>query len=173
MTLFQALATAAGFDPDRGPGSSCQGNGKCVLPWGSGTKAVSSIVLIAHGMSFAVRRFAQFNTMIHLSLLQFVMLVIATISPIADYRMFGRWLLLISTAICWAAQFASITLTCGFQYLKHHIGCALSSILSSISSEPLEYRNGTVYDQLHFERHHSRIYCGTFPPTGSQYSSLT
>jgi hypothetical protein len=55
--LFQSLATAAGYDPVHGPGSSCldaAASGKCVLPWGSGTKAVSSVVLIANGTSFAV-----------------------------------------------------------------------------------------------------------------------
>lgn len=58
MTLFQALATRAGYDPVRGVGSSCNdanASGQCVLPWGSGTKAVSSIVLVANGVSFAVR----------------------------------------------------------------------------------------------------------------------
>lgn len=58
MTLFQSLATAAGYDPVQGPGSSCTGDGssgQCVLPWGNGTKAVSSIVLVATGVSFAVR----------------------------------------------------------------------------------------------------------------------
>jgi hypothetical protein len=58
VTLFQSLATAAGYDPVRGPGSSCLdsvASGKCVLPWGNGTKAVSAIVLIANGSSFAVR----------------------------------------------------------------------------------------------------------------------
>jgi hypothetical protein len=57
MTLFQSLATAAGFDPVAGPGSSCTGSGSsghCVLPWAGGTKAVSSVVLIANGVSFAV-----------------------------------------------------------------------------------------------------------------------
>ena len=57
LTLFQGLATAAGYDPARGSGSSCLGSGasgKCVLPWGSGTKSVSSIVLVANGASFAV-----------------------------------------------------------------------------------------------------------------------
>ena len=60
LTLFQGLATAAGYDLVRGPGSSCldQGaSGKCVLPWGSGIKSVSSIVLVANGASFAVCRF--------------------------------------------------------------------------------------------------------------------
>jgi hypothetical protein len=58
MTLFQLLATAAGFDPVKGPGSDCSApdaSGQCVVPWGHGTKAVSSVVLIANGVSFAVR----------------------------------------------------------------------------------------------------------------------
>ncbi|KAH9018890.1 MFS general substrate transporter [Lactarius pseudohatsudake] len=83
LTLFQGLATAAGYDPVRGPGSSCRGqepSRECVLPWGSGTKAIMTLVLIVIG-------------------------------PAADYRMFGNWLLLISTVICWAAQFASMSLT--------------------------------------------------------------
>ncbi|KAK7029373.1 hypothetical protein VNI00_014627 [Paramarasmius palmivorus] len=57
MTLFQSLANAAGFDPVRGPGSSCSGegsSGQCVVPWAGGTKAVSSVVLIANGVCFAV-----------------------------------------------------------------------------------------------------------------------
>ncbi|KAI9447640.1 MFS general substrate transporter [Lactarius indigo] len=97
LTLFQGLATAAGYDPTRGPGSSCRGqeaSGKCVLPWGSGTKAVSSIVLVANGAGFAI-----------------MTLILTAIGPVADYQMFGRWLLLISTVICWTAQFASMSLT--------------------------------------------------------------
>jgi len=61
MTLFQSLAFAAGFDPIKGPGSSCSAedaSGQCVLPWAGGTKAVSSVVLIANGISFAVPTFS-------------------------------------------------------------------------------------------------------------------
>jgi hypothetical protein len=57
--LFQELATVAGYDPVHGPGSSCLGasaSGKCVLPWGHGTKSVDSVVLVANGIGFAVRR---------------------------------------------------------------------------------------------------------------------
>ena len=57
MTLFQSLADAAGYDPVRGPGSSCNtsnASAQCVLPWGGGTMAVASVVLIANGVSFAV-----------------------------------------------------------------------------------------------------------------------
>ncbi|KAG5352334.1 hypothetical protein C0989_002779 [Termitomyces sp. Mn162] len=57
MTLFQSLAFAAGYDPVKGPGSSCNvdnASGQCVLPWLGGTKTVSSVVLVANGVSFAV-----------------------------------------------------------------------------------------------------------------------
>ncbi|RDB19866.1 Autophagy-related protein 22-1 [Hypsizygus marmoreus] len=97
MTLFQSLATAAGFDPVNGPGSSCTAegaSGQCVLPWAGGTKAVSSIVLIANGVSFAV-----------------MTTIFTTIGSAADYGTFGRWLLFVITCICWGAQFASMSLT--------------------------------------------------------------
>ncbi|KAF5363871.1 hypothetical protein D9756_000068 [Leucocoprinus leucothites] len=97
MTLFQSLATSAGYDPVKGPGSSClaaDASGQCVLPWGGGTKAVASIVLIANGVSFAV-----------------MTLIFTTIGSAADYGTFGRWLLFAVTVICWAAQFASMSLT--------------------------------------------------------------
>ncbi|KAI0758099.1 MFS general substrate transporter [Fomes fomentarius] len=97
MTLFQSLATAAGYDPLRGPGSSCSdegSSGQCVLPWGGGHKAVSSVVLVSNGVSFAV-----------------MTLIFTTIGSAADYGTFGRWLLLILTVICWGAQFASMSLT--------------------------------------------------------------
>ncbi|KAK7696120.1 hypothetical protein QCA50_000763 [Cerrena zonata] len=97
MTLFQSLATAAGYDPIRGPGSSCtadNASGQCVLPWAGGTKAVSSIVLVANGVSFAV-----------------MTLIFTTIGSAADYGTFGRWLLFVITVICWAAQFSSMALT--------------------------------------------------------------
>ena len=58
MTLFQSLANAAGYDPAKGPGSSCSAegsSGQCVLPWAGGHKTVSSVVLVANGVSFAVR----------------------------------------------------------------------------------------------------------------------
>ncbi|CCL98264.1 uncharacterized protein FIBRA_00258 [Fibroporia radiculosa] len=97
LTLFQSLATSAGYDPVYGPGSSCtasDASGQCVLPWGSGTKAVSSVVLVSNGVSFAI-----------------MTLIFTTIGSAADYGTFGRWLLLVITIICWGAQFASMALT--------------------------------------------------------------
>ncbi|KAI0039198.1 MFS general substrate transporter [Auriscalpium vulgare] len=97
MTLFQSLATSAGYDPVRGPGSSCldaDASGRCVVPWAGGTKSVSSVVLVATGVSFAV-----------------MTTIFTTIGSAADYGTFGRWLLLVVTVICWAAQFASMSLT--------------------------------------------------------------
>ncbi|KAL5527851.1 hypothetical protein ACEPAG_6652 [Sanghuangporus baumii] len=97
MTLFQSLANAAGYDPIRGKGSSCtdaNASGQCVLPWGSGTKSISSVVLVANGCSFAVMTF-----------------IFTTIGSAADYGNFGRWLFLVLTVICWGAQYASMSLT--------------------------------------------------------------
>ncbi|KAJ4483184.1 autophagy-related protein 22-like protein [Lentinula aciculospora] len=94
LTLFQLWATAAGYDPAQGPGSSCSASSGCVLPWGHGVKAVTSVVLVANGVSFAV-----------------MTLIFTTIGSAADYGSFGRWLLLVITCICWGAQFASVSLT--------------------------------------------------------------
>ncbi|THH21372.1 hypothetical protein EUX98_g8398 [Antrodiella citrinella] len=97
MTLFQSLATAAGYDPVKGPGSSCSASdasGRCVLPWGKGTKEVTAVVLVSNGVSFAV-----------------MTAIFTTIGSAADYGTFGRWLLLVVTCVCWAAQFASMALT--------------------------------------------------------------
>ncbi|GJE84499.1 MFS general substrate transporter [Phanerochaete sordida] len=97
MTLFQGLATSAGWDPVKGRGSSClapDASGQCVLPWAGGTKSVNSIVLVATGVSFAV-----------------MALMFTTIGSAADYGRFGRWLLLVVTVICWASQYASMSLT--------------------------------------------------------------
>ena len=38
--------------------------------------------------------------------------IFTTIGSAADYGTFGRWLLLIITVICWASQFARMSLTC-------------------------------------------------------------
>jgi hypothetical protein len=97
MTLFQLLTTHAGYDPVKGPGSSCtasDASGQCVIKWGNGTKAVASVVLIANGISFAI-----------------MTAIFTTIGSAADYGKFGRYLLLVVTVICWGAQFACMALT--------------------------------------------------------------
>jgi hypothetical protein len=116
MTLFQALATAAGYDPVRGPGSSCldaNTSGQCVVPWAGGTKSVSSVVLVANGVSFAVRSFSFPFMLFEMLIVGKVMTAIfTTIGSAADYGTVGRWLLMVITFICWGAQFASMSLTC-------------------------------------------------------------
>lgn len=97
MTLFQSLAFAAGFDPARGPGTSCTdegASGRCVVPWAGGTKSVSSVVLVASGATFAA-----------------MTLIFTTIGSAADYGGFGRWVLFLFTILCWVAQYASMSLT--------------------------------------------------------------
>jgi hypothetical protein len=100
QTLFQGLATAAGYDPVAGPGSSClatTASGQCVVPWGSGTKSVSSVVLTADGVSFAI-----------------MTAILTTIGSAADYGTFGWWLLFVITVVCWVAQYACMALTSEF-----------------------------------------------------------
>ncbi|KAI0355404.1 MFS general substrate transporter [Trametes cingulata] len=97
LTLFLSLANAAGFDPAKGPGSSCSApdaSGQCVVPWAGGTKSVNSIILIANGASFAI-----------------MTLLFTTVGSVADYGNLGRWVLLVFTVVCWAAQFAGMSLT--------------------------------------------------------------
>ncbi|KAL4076304.1 autophagy-related protein 22-like protein [Scleroderma yunnanense] len=94
QTLFQGLATAAGHDPTMGPGSVCTATGQCVLPWGSGTKSVASVVLLANGISFAI-----------------MTAIFTTIGSAGDYGTFGRWLLFVVTVVCWGAQYACMALT--------------------------------------------------------------
>ncbi|KAM6496423.1 Autophagy-related protein 22-like protein [Amanita muscaria] len=97
LTLFQLLATEAGYDPVNGPGSSCtasDASGQCVVGWANGTKAVASVVLTANGISFAIMAF-----------------FVVTVGSVADYGTFGRYLLVVVTLLCWAAQFACLTLT--------------------------------------------------------------
>lgn len=101
-----------GWDPVKGPGSSCladDASGQCVLPWAGGTKQVSSIVLIANGLSFMVRSSRAHHPR-RLRSSQFMTLIFTTVGSAADYGTFGRWLLLVVTVICWAAQFASVSL---------------------------------------------------------------
>ncbi|KAG2013133.1 hypothetical protein CC2G_010073 [Coprinopsis cinerea AmutBmut pab1-1] len=97
MTLFQSLAYGAGYDPVKGPAFPCtaeNASGQCVVPWGGGTKSVASVVLIANGVSFGV-----------------MALIFTTIGSAADFGSFGKWLLLTMTCICWASQYASMSLT--------------------------------------------------------------
>ncbi|KAA1089699.1 hypothetical protein PGT21_027649 [Puccinia graminis f. sp. tritici] len=95
MTLFQALATAAGYDPDLGPGSTCTAD-RCIIAFGGNgqTKSVSSVVLIANGISFGI-----------------MTIMFTSLGALADYRNYGRWILFIMTVLCWASQFSVMALT--------------------------------------------------------------
>ncbi|WAQ90104.1 hypothetical protein PtA15_12A89 [Puccinia triticina] len=95
LTLFQSLATSAGYDPDLGPGSPCTAD-RCIIPFGGNgqTKSVSSVVLIANGISFGI-----------------MTILFTSLGALADYRQYGRWILFIMTLLCWASQFSVMALT--------------------------------------------------------------
>jgi MFS-type transporter involved in bile tolerance (Atg22 family) len=89
QALFQYALTGAGWDPAIAPiqKGNC-GNAGCVIPWGSGTRSVASVVLIANGICFAV-----------------MTVLFVVLGSAADYGTFGRWLLLVLTLICWVFQY--------------------------------------------------------------------
>ncbi|KAG4415241.1 hypothetical protein IFR04_011652 [Cadophora malorum] len=94
QALFQSALTGAGHDPDIHPiqKGNC-GIAGCVIPWGSGTKSVASVVLIANGICFAV-----------------MTVMFVGLGSAADYGTFGRWLLLVLTLICWVFQYGMMAI---------------------------------------------------------------
>jgi MFS-type transporter involved in bile tolerance (Atg22 family) len=93
LTIFQRLANEAGFDSMLGPGHPCNSSATCVVPWGGGTKTVSSLVLIGLGLLFAI------DTVFFI-----------VVGSLSDYGNLGRWILLGLTVIYWAAQMSSMAL---------------------------------------------------------------
>ena len=117
LAPLQSLATSAGYHPIQGPDSSCLGpnvSGKCGLPWNRGTKAVSSIVLIAtrKGTSFSVHYFRGPTA----GCASYLLFQVITLH---DHRLSGslqdRWWVATfgsdPDTVCWAAQFASMSST--------------------------------------------------------------
>lgn len=63
------------------------------MPWAGGTRSVSSVVLIANGLSFT-----------------FMTIIFVWFGSAADYGSFGRWLLLALTVVCWALQYGMLAI---------------------------------------------------------------
>lgn len=59
-----------------------------MVPWGSGTRSTTSVVLIANGICFAV-----------------MTVMFVGLGSCADYGHFGKYLLLFLTVVCWAFQY--------------------------------------------------------------------
>ncbi|RAH45036.1 uncharacterized protein BO95DRAFT_443491 [Aspergillus brunneoviolaceus CBS 621.78] len=93
QTLFQWALNGAGWQPDTNPRKPCTDNSPCVVPWAGGVRSVSSVVLIANGLSFT-----------------FMTVTFVWLGSAADYGSFGRWLLLVLTVICWAMQYAMMSI---------------------------------------------------------------
>jgi MFS-type transporter involved in bile tolerance (Atg22 family) len=94
QALFQSALSSAGWDPAVTPieKGNCT-TGGCVVSWGSGTRSVASIVLIANGICFAV-----------------MTVMFVGLGSAADYGNFGRWLLLVLTVICWVFQYCMMAI---------------------------------------------------------------
>ena len=94
QALFQSALTSAGWDPAITPieKGNC-GNAGCVVSWGSGTRSVASVVLIANGLCFAI-----------------MTVIFVALGSAADYGTFGRWLLLFLTVVCWVFQYGMMAI---------------------------------------------------------------
>lgn len=69
------------------------------MAWGSGTRSVASIALIANGICFAV-----------------MTVMFVGLGSAADYGTFGRWLLLVLTVICWVFQYGMMAIRSSDQW---------------------------------------------------------
>lgn len=85
------MLQSAGFQP--GNGQPCTGSSACVVPWVGGTRSVSSVVLIANGLTFI-----------------FMTVLFVWLGSAADYGSFGRWLLFALTIICWVFQYGFLVI---------------------------------------------------------------
>lgn len=83
QALFQSVLSRAGWDPAITPiqKGNCT-TGGCVIPWGTGSRSVSSVVLIANGICFAI-----------------MTVIFVTLGSAADYGNFGKWLFLFLTIV--------------------------------------------------------------------------
>lgn len=100
QALFQSALNGDGWDPSISPiqKGNCT-TGGCVVAWGSGTKSVASVVLIANGICFAV-----------------MTVMFVSLGSAADYGNFGRWLLLVLTVICWVFQYCMMSIRHAYQW---------------------------------------------------------
>ncbi|KAL4810299.1 autophagy-related protein 22-like protein [Aspergillus unguis] len=93
QTLFQWALNGSGWQPNTNPRQPCTESSPCVVPWAGGTRATSSVVLIANGLSFT-----------------FMALIFVFLGSAADYGSFGRWFLLTLTVVCWGFQYATLSI---------------------------------------------------------------
>ncbi|KAL5339159.1 autophagy-related protein 22-like protein [Aspergillus crustosus] len=93
QALFQWALNSAGTQPNTNPPKPCTDSSPCVVPWAGGPKSVSSVVLIANGLSFT-----------------FMTIIFVWLGSAADYGSFGRWLLLALTVVCWALQYGMLAI---------------------------------------------------------------
>ncbi|KAF9889024.1 hypothetical protein FE257_008001 [Aspergillus nanangensis] len=99
QALFQWALNGAGWQPGTNPRKPCTDSSPCVVPWAGGARSISSVVLIADGLSFTV-----------------MAVIFVWLGSAADYGSFGRWLLLSLTVICWSLQYGMMAIRHPYQW---------------------------------------------------------
>jgi hypothetical protein len=120
----------------------CKGDSAhCFLPFGSGERSVSSVFLLANGISFAI-----------------MTLGFTTFGGLQDYKTYNRWFLLGLTIVCWASSF-------GFLGLKDAGQWRIAMALYMVSRGSWEIVRRLLadslipLDRLHHLRSHPSLLC--------------
>jgi len=149
QALFQYVLTGAGWDPAVSPiqKGNC-GSAGCVVAWGSGTRSVASVVLIANGICFAV-----------------MTVMFVGLGSAADYGSFGRWLLLVLTVICWVFQYCMMAIRTPNQW-----PAAMALYIVAYIAYVSQY-NSNLYVANTLQGCYACFLCCVIPATGSIYAT--
>jgi hypothetical protein len=141
-----SLMTQASYSLADGPAGAgqCKGDSAhCFLPFGSGERSVSSIFLLANGISFAI-----------------MTLGFTTFGGLQDYKTYNRWFLMGLTVVCWASCLGFLGVKDGSDWRAamalYMVGLARSLLLAV--SCCANFR-GDHADRLHHLRSYLGLLC--------------
>jgi hypothetical protein len=145
-----SLMTQASYSLADGPAGAgqCKGDSAhCFLPFGSGERSVSSIFLLANGISFAI-----------------MTLGFTTFGGLQDYKTYNRWFLMGLTVVCWASCLGFLGVKDGSDwraamalYMVSLAG-VLPVVVSHRADLPVEYT-----DRLYHLRSYLGLLCVCLP----------
>lgn len=112
ILVFQSLLNQAGFNGNDPTQDCSDSTAPCVVKFGGSNVNIDTVVLICNGLVFA-----------------FQGVVLICFGSMGDYGKWKKWILIISTIVCWATQFAFLGLKDPSQY-QAAIGVYIVSCLA-------------------------------------------